>query len=358
MDHIIDIMEMVNHMPHPAFCVQDGKIVRVNCAASGRMIEVGADIADLLKTGREEYAGFQGDCLYLKLDLSGQEIGASITRKSGFDLFELDSSDTQNGLQALSRASMDLRESLDGAIQELAQLSRTLTDNTQENQARISRINRFHNQLHLLANNMSDADRYTKDTGRHLALCDVCAIVREIVEKISGYAESTGHSIHADILPGPVETLVDAQKLERAVYALISNAMKFTPAGGEIRSSLTRQANMLRFRVTDTGCGIPENQRSRIFSRFLQEPSLNEDRLGLGLSIVGAVAALHEGCVLMDHPKGFGTRVTMTLAIRTKGGNMLRSPIQRVDHTGGRDNCLIELSHILPYNFYAPESDN
>ena len=110
--HISDAMEMVDHMPYPAFCVKEGIIVKANPAALSRMIEPDTSIDKLLATGAEEYSQFENGNLYLKLSIQGSTTGASVTRKNGFDLFQLEQDADRAELQAMALAARELREPL------------------------------------------------------------------------------------------------------------------------------------------------------------------------------------------------------------------------------------------------------
>ena len=68
--------------------------------------------------------------------------------------------------------------------------------------------------------------------------------------------------------------------------------------------------------------------------------------------MIRAAASHHGGAVLIDRPPQGGTRVTMTLAIRQDPVSQLRSPLLKVDYAGERDHALIELSDVLPAEYY------
>ena len=68
--------------------------------------------------------------------------------------------------------------------------------------------------------------------------------------------------------------------------------------------------------------------------------------------LIRSAAATHGGSVLIDHPEGVGTRITMTLAIRQDTPGAVRSPLLRMDSAGERDHGLIELSQQLPAELY------
>lgn len=360
MDYITDAMEMVDHFPQAAFCVKDGIIVKVNPAAAARMIEPGTGIWDLLKTGKEEYAEFTDGCLYLTLSVSDCVRGASVTRKKDFDLFELDQ-DAQSGeLQALALAARELREPLSSIMITTNRLIPVAGLETEEARTYAARINRSLFQMLRLIGNMSDAGRYATENGTSQELRDVCAIFRETLEKAKALATQTNIQLEFSVHPEPVLTLVDAEKIERAAYNIISNALKFTPPGGCVQASLVRRGEKLYFSVQDSGCGIEESFRGNLFSRYTREPGLEDSRhgIGLGLSLICSVAALHGGTVLVDHPLETGTRVTMTMAIRSGSSTTLHSPRIRVDYAGEWDHGLLELSDILPTSLYESQKEN
>ena len=79
--------------------------------------------------------------------------------------------------------------------------------------------------------------------------------------------------------------------------------------------------------------------------------------LGLGMVLIRSTAAVHGGTVLVDHPEGSGTRITVSFAIH-QGEATLRSPRMRIDYAGERDHGLIELSDVLPAHLYRSELIN
>ena len=202
--------------------------------------------------------------------------------------------------------------------------------------------------------NMSDAGSYAAPVST-METMDIPGFFREIFEKLQPTIAHTGLSLHFDNLDQPLYCLADREKLERAVMNIISNAMKFTPAGGTIAASLKRRENRLYLSVQDSGEGIPDNIRSSIHHRFLRQPGLEDSRFGIGLGMVliRSAAAIHGGTVLIDQPQGTGTRITMTMAIRQNTSGDVRSPLLRIDYAGERDHSLIELADILPAHLYV-----
>jgi signal transduction histidine kinase len=111
---------------------------------------------------------------------------------------------------------------------------------------------------------------------------------------------------------------VDRVQIERMLSNLLSNALKFTPAGGRVHVALRSLPESIVIEVEDTGCGIPEDHIPHIFERFYrvpaQETSANpEPGLGLGLSFVAWIAKAHGGTIRVDSAPGKGTRFTVLL---------------------------------------------
>lgn len=95
--------------------------------------------------------------------------------------------------------------------------------------------------------------------------------------------------------------------LDHAVQNLLQNAIEFTPEGGRIEISIEEDRNALRLSISDSGCGVPEYAKSRIFDRFysLKRPDTGKKSSGLGLSLVREVAELHNGTVALENgPQG------------------------------------------------------
>ena len=151
----------------------------------------------------------------------------------------------------------------------------------------------------------------------------------------------------------PIFTLLDRERMERAVYNLLSNAVKFSEPGDFVDVKLSRNGKLAYFTVEDHGSGIAGHVQSTLFHRYMREPAIEDSRygLGLGMTLVRTAASIHGGTVLLEQTNG--TRVTMTIAIRSQMPASLRSPQLRMgDYAGGRDLGLLEFSDILPVSAY------
>lgn len=355
MENKLDAMGMLDLMICPGFCVKDNIIVKANQAAEGRLLLPGTDIRPLLLTGKEEYADFSSGCLYLSLSLSGEHWGASVTNWENFHVFLLEQADDHAELQAMALAARELREPLANVMTTAGRLfpMSALQDDpiTRE---QVARMNRGLLQMLRVIGNMSDASRYTTDSGARMETRDVCSLLQEIFDHSQELLSYGDLELRFRNLSTPVNCLVDSEKLERAVLNILSNAMKFTSRGGSVDCALTRRGNMLYLQIQDSGSGIAESLKGSIHNRYLRQPAIEDSRFGIGLGMVliRATAALHGGTVLIDQPEGQGTRVTMTLSIRQNTDGMLRTTRLHPDYSGERDHGLLELSESLPEFLY------
>jgi signal transduction histidine kinase len=114
----------------------------------------------------------------------------------------------------------------------------------------------------------------------------------------------------------------DRLVLRQAVINLVDNAIKFTPAGGEIRIRLSEAPLETRVDVVDSGPGVPPEARERIFDRFYRSDGHDEGGSGLGLSLAkGAVEALG-GRVTLEHTGEHGSTFRITLPKKVKSSKV------------------------------------
>ncbi len=344
-------LNFLDLIPYPGFCVRDHKIIKTNSPAARLNFVEGIGVEPLLLTGSAEYAEFQGGTLHLTLRAGVGIRGASVTRLEGEDVFLLDPETESDVLRALALAARELRAPLTGILANASQLSESEAMSP-KNREISARLNRGIYQLLRIVGNMSDAGTGSlMSTQEYL---DADSLFREIMEKAQTLTEGSGIHLSYQGLNTPVYTLANRQMLERAVLNLLSNAMKFSPEGGEVKVSLIRQGKLLSFSVQDGGDRIPEDIRSQLFRRYLRQPTIEDPRqgIGLGMVLIQSAATEHQGAVLVDRPEDAGTRVTMTLAIRQGCQASLHSNVLTVDYAGEQDHTLIELSEFLPPELY------
>lgn len=122
--------------------------------------------------------------------------------------------------------------------------------------------------------------------------------------------------LQLDLAPGAPRVWVDRGHMEQIVGNLMSNAHKFSPAGGHIVLSLYQQNSTLRIAVRDNGPGIPRAEQARVFEKFYVGSGRSTGAgVGLGLYIARWLVRLHGGQIEVDSEPGVGSTFTVSLPI-------------------------------------------
>lgn len=349
-NHLFPWLEL---MDRPAFCVKDGIVIEVNSAAAHRLLQPGTDIRQIVTKHREEYENFDSGCLYLTITIGELPCSASITRTRECDIFVLQQDADRDQLQTLALAAQHLRIPLSNVMTVADRLLADLDDSESETRQQAGQINRGLFQLLRIVSNMSASANHHSEPFVGMQLANFTAIFREIMEKAQTISQNTDIALHYTGPEMPVLGLADSEKLERAVYNLLSNALKFAPKNTAVDAKLYADENHLTFTISNLNEEpIPEHN---FWSRYRREPAIEDSRygLGLGMTLVSSVAAAHGGTVLIDHPGDRQTRVTMTLSLVKNAPGSIRSQILPIgDYAGGRDKALLEFADILPTDSY------
>lgn len=143
---------------------------------------------------------------------------------------------------------------------------------------------------------------------------DVAVLTRSIFDKVRqlGVRDFTLESV------AEVTSVLDPQRITQAVVALTDNACQYTQEHDPIVLGSVVAGDSLRFWVTDSGPGVSDEDRSRIFERFSRGSAgtRRSDGAGLGLSIVAAIAAAHHGHVELDTVPGRGATFSVVIPVR------------------------------------------
>ena len=346
-----NLMEMIDR---PAFIVRDGIIAEANQTAKNRMIPIGAPIHKFLPEQDEIYSTYTGGILHLTLEIGWTRCGAIVIRQETEDIFLLDRDADQAQLQTLALAAQQLRTPLSNVLAVADTIFPEMTSPDQ--QEKIAQMRQSLFQIMRILCNMSDAERYSFLSTTGFENTELCSFLNEIVEQIQTASDIDGINLHYNRPSKPMFTLIDREQITRAVYNLVSNAIKFSPSGSDVKISISSTNRMVRITVEDHGEGIADHVRSNLFHRYLREPAIEDSRfgLGLGMSLIRSVAAAHSGAVLIEEANG--TRVTMSLLIQKEHPGALRSPLIKLgDYAGGYELNLLEFAETLPSNAYKTD---
>ncbi len=128
----------------------------------------------------------------------------------------------------------------------------------------------------------------------------VSVVVAHAVEVSTPIIEESGHHLEVSVPREPILVEGDVTRLAQIVGNLLNNAAKYTPPGGRIKVTATREQDEVRIDVEDNGIGIPGDMLPHIFDMFVQvNPSLDRTQsgLGIGLTLVSRLTAMHGGRV-------------------------------------------------------------
>ena len=145
---------------------------------------------------------------------------------------------------------------------------------------------------------------------------DLAAIVRQMTEFYASVAEDKRVAFILDIPDGEIVRSAHKAKLQQLVGNLLDNAVKFTPAGGTVSVTLTKEpeTGLARLAVSDTGIGISEADQPNLFKRFWRsDASRSLPGNGLGLAVVKAIVTSYGGTVTCTSRPGVGTTFVVKL---------------------------------------------
>ncbi|MGA9117237.1 MAG: ATP-binding protein [Bacteroidota bacterium] len=147
---------------------------------------------------------------------------------------------------------------------------------------------------------------------------DLTELARELLEDGAVLAESK--RITVSLAAGdPVRIVGDRERLRQLFLNLIDNAVKYTPEGGTVSLGVERRDGTAVFHVSDSGIGIPEEEREKIFGRFYRVDKARSREMGgtgLGLSIARWIAELHRGTIRVESRLHEGSRFTVELPLQ------------------------------------------
>jgi len=158
-----------------------------------------------------------------------------------------------------------------------------------------------------LINDILDIEKIESGkNGFNFRLIEISKLVQECITETKLYGEGFGVRIKLEQDLPNVVVFVDSDKAIQVLENLISNAIKFSPRGGEVTVSITQKENKVSVAVRDKGPGIPEEFQSKIFQKFLRgDNSLTRERggTGLGLSISKAISEKMKGTIYFETSK-------------------------------------------------------
>ncbi|HEX2618792.1 MAG TPA: PAS domain-containing sensor histidine kinase [Phototrophicaceae bacterium] len=250
-------------------------------------IAVAIDNAGLYDTSRRQL----DELKYLYTQVSNLE-------QMKTDMIRVAAHDLRNPLTNLALSTSILRRTLDPQI--VGQYKDRLDD-----------INRSIERMQNITTNILSLERINNAaTGEFTGLVNLQTAIIQAFDDHQAQAKDKKQTYTASLPEAPLFVQGDSFELHEAVANFISNAIKYTPEGGEVTVTLRQNGGSAIFEVTDTGFGIPEDQQTRLFEPFYRvhmEETQNIEGTGLGLHLVRQIIERHKGSIRFQSKKGEGS---------------------------------------------------
>jgi PAS domain S-box-containing protein len=145
--------------------------------------------------------------------------------------------------------------------------------------------------------------------------CDLRALADEVLARFEHAAERTERHQLVLEAPEPVLVVVDPSRIDQVLVNLVSNALKYSAQGGEVRLGIAQQNGRVVITVRDQGVGISAADQEQLFHPFVRSEAVrgSVSGTGLGLYITRQIVEQHGGTISIDSEPGYGTTVTIQL---------------------------------------------
>ncbi|MCQ2341568.1 MAG: response regulator [Paludibacteraceae bacterium] len=179
-------------------------------------------------------------------------------------------------------------------------------------------------------------------------------LIEEICGNFTKEAQTKSIDFTKNLLSHDDLVWVDSDKMDMVIYNLLSNAFKYTKAGGAIKVTLDDKEDFLKLSVADTGIGIPKEKRNILFERFKSNNELNGKNIqmgtGIGLNLTKELVDMHHGYIEVESEEGKGSVFTVLI----KKGN---------EHFGTEVDIVVddsvsakEMQQTMPHQWAVQES--
>ena len=253
---------------------------------------------------------------------------------------------TEMKLQFFTNISHDLRTPLTLIISPLEQMVKKVEEGRMPDNL-LAQLKNIRKNAQLLLNEVSalldfrrlDAGGETLNVQRG----DIVGHLNSILVSFSDYAEERGirlgfeHDVDSFIMD------YDREKMNKVVYNLFSNALKFTPVGGSVTLSFSQGRDSVSIAVADTGKGIPDIDKPNIFKRFYQSATNDSSQTGsgIGLHIASDYVRLHNGTISVSDNNPVGTVFTVTLPVKNEALSVKNDELPSEVATGSDEGAAV-----------------
>lgn len=246
-----------------------------------------------------------------KLELENQQLQASLSQEHALR----DNARLEALNEVLGNLSHDIRTPL-AAIRNSIYLLKKVTDEDKRSHFLATLEDQSEHLEQLLFDICSLTRLDSRITVFEIQRCNLNDLLAMVLERLSPLIAEKSHQVVCDFAGGLPNVLVDEDKLARAFYHILENAIYYTPSHGRIAVRTFLDGGYLMVEISDNGMGISRHALSRIFESFYREDSARSTatgRAGLGLSIARRIIENHSGRIQVDSEVGVGSTFRVTL---------------------------------------------
>lgn len=210
-------------------------------------------------------------------------------------------------------------------------------------------------QLMRLSRNLLDTSLY--ESGElilHKKMHNLHDLCQKIGDSVAEVCEKIGIGFEFVTTTDDTTAFFDEERIERVIMNLICNSMQYTREGNKITMSVTQRGDNVAVKIADRGVGIAAEMLPYIFTKHAKGNAASPSTMGgvgFGFAVAKAIATLHGGTCIVTSTRDVGTSVTVSFP-RNIHKNAGFSAPKQPDYAGGRDHILLELSAVLPLEFY------
>ena len=259
----------------------------------------------------ERTTELKGTLKYLNKEVSERKRAESLIREQNERLKELDRMKSE----FLSTAAHELRTPLTSILGFSEILLKRKLDEERKNRF-LKIINEESMGLSALINDLLDLSRI--ESGRGFKITKALTDIKEVIlENVDIFQEQTDkHTFKVNLPDDLVKIEADKDKIGQVMENLLSNALKFSPEGGEVNITLNKADKLVKISVVDTGIGISKKDLPHIFEKFYRAENVSIQAIGgtgLGLGIAKYIVESHGGKIWAESEVGKGSSFSFTL---------------------------------------------
>ena len=157
---------------------------------------------------------------------------------------------------------------------------------------------------------------------------NLCGLVEAIYQATYASAQTRNLRFELEVASPEIMVLVDTAQLREAIQNLLTNAIKYTPEGGEIMIRLERRGQTAQLTVEDNGYGVPDDQMSQLFQPFFRARTPETEEIsgfGLGLNLVKNIVERHQGKMIVQSVYGQGSVFGFFLPVHEPASDLMSS---------------------------------